>query len=225
MLVALWLGVEPLTEEQTAWPRRNVPRQSCDVTALDHSRGHERAPMIFSEYRGAMDDTTAPVEALAPNSVFSLADDLATLWVEAYQGEVRGELLFQHLAEGTDDPDHRRKLNVLTRLERRTKEALIPVMERSGLSIEPDPENVAETKVIADVASSMSWADLWASAESITTEFIALYLRIGELADGESEAAQLLVAHEEALRDFARKELANSADTSLDAIWALPHMD
>jgi len=171
-----------------------------------------------------MDNTTDSPQSLADNSVFSLDDDLATLWVKAYQGEVTGELLFQSLAEAMEDSDNRQKLEILTLLERRTREALVPVMERNGLSTDPDPENLAATKVIRDVAASMSWAELWTSAESITTEFLALYTRIKTLATDEQEAADLLVAHEEALRDFGRKELAGHGDSSLDAITALPHM-
>jgi hypothetical protein len=97
-------------------------------------------------------------------------------------------------------------------------------MERSGLPTDPDPQTVADTKTIIDMAASMSWVDLWASGESITTQFLALYRRIGELAETEQEAAALLVAHEEALRDFARNEHAGGSDDSLGVIRSLPHM-
>jgi hypothetical protein len=170
-----------------------------------------------------MGDSPASASS-APDAVFSADDDLPTLWIKAYQGEVSGELLFMGLAERTEDLSHRQKLNVLGLLERRTREALVPVMERSGLPTDPDPKTVADTKTITDVAASMSWEDLWASAESITTQFLALYRRIGELAETEREAAALLVAHEEALRDFARIECAGGSDDSLGVIRSLPHM-
>ena len=41
-------------------------------------------------------------------------------------------------------------------------------------------------------------------------------MRIGELDPAEQAASDLLVAHEVALRDFARAELAGDSDTSLD---------
>jgi hypothetical protein len=45
------------------------------------------------------------------------------------------------------------------------------------------------------------------------------------LAPAEDRAvADLLVAHEEALRDFARRELSGRGEDSLDLITALPHM-
>ena len=151
--------------------------------------------------------------ASAPDAVFAADDDLPTLWIKAYQGEVSGELLFTGMAERADNLSHRQKLNVLALLERRTREALVPVMERSGLPTDPDPQTVADTKTITDMAASMSWVDLWASGESIITQFLALYRRIGELAETEQEAAALLVAHEEALRDFAETNVLAGATT------------
>ena len=123
-----------------------------------------------------MSDSQAAA-ASAPDAVFSADDDLLTLWIKAYQGEVSGELLFTGLAERADNLSHRQKLNVLALLERRTREALVSVMERSGLPTDPDPQTVADTKTIIDMAASMSWVDLWASGESITTQFLSLYRR------------------------------------------------
>jgi hypothetical protein len=51
-----------------------------------------------------------------------------------------------------------------------------------------------------------------------------MYRRIGELDPSESETSELLVAHELALRSFARAEIAGDTETSLDRINALAHM-
>ena len=58
----------------------------------------------------------------------------------------------------------------------------------------------------------------------ITTQFLVLYRRIGELAETEQEAAALLVAHEEPYEDFRRIEHAGGSDDSLGVIRPLPHM-
>jgi hypothetical protein len=63
-----------------------------------------------------------------------------------------------------------------------------------------------------------------ASIGTVTDQFIPLYQRIGELDPSELEAADLLVAHEVALRDFTRAELAGDVGTSLDPVHALGHM-
>ena len=58
----------------------------------------------------------------------------------------------------------------------------------------------------------------------ITAQYIPLYQRIGELSPAERETADLLVAHEVALRDFAAAEVAGDRAGSLEPITALAHM-
>jgi hypothetical protein len=172
-----------------------------------------------------MDDAQLTTDTAAPEPVFSAEDDLSTLLIKAYQGEVSGEVLFGQLAHRTDDADHRHKLEVLRLLEARTRDAMVPAMERSGLPTDPDPEVEHDAETLADAAASLAWSDLLAAFEPITTQFIGLYQRIGELATVEDRAvADLLVAHEEALREFGRRELAGRGIDSLDLISALPHM-
>jgi hypothetical protein len=171
-----------------------------------------------------MDTTPETVEVPAAGSVFSLDDDLSALWVKAYQGEVSGEALFGGIGARTDDPDHRRKWEVLRVLEARTREACVEAMERHGLPTEPDPEVVSASEAQAEAGAALAWADLMGFFEPITTEFLAVYRRIGELSETDRAESDLLVAHEEALREFARRELAGRTDDSLELIEALPHM-
>ena len=156
--------------------------------------------------------------------MFTPDDNVATLWVKAYQGEILGEIFFERIAERRDDTDQRLKMGVLSRLERRTKEAVVPAVQRAGLSIDADPSTLADAESLAGAVSALSWAELMASFEPVTTQFAAMYARIGELDPSELETANLLVAHELALRDFARQELAGNTDNSLQAINALAHM-
>jgi hypothetical protein len=156
-----------------------------------------------------------------PSPIFSPEDSLDELWVRAYQGEVLGEALFANIADTLDDPDHAAKMRVLSTLERKTKEAIAPALQRAGLSTDPDPEMLA----LADaLAVDMPWADFLGATASITEQYIPLYERIGELDPSETAASVLLVAHEAALRDFAHAELAGETTTSLDAVNALDHM-
>ena len=60
--------------------------------------------------------------------------------------------------------------------------------------------------------------------EPITSQYIPLYQRVGELSPAEREISDLLVAHERALCAFARAELAGQTSTSLEPIQALAHM-
>jgi hypothetical protein len=172
-----------------------------------------------------MDDSQLTTDTPAPEPVFSADDNLSTLLIKAYQGEVSGEVLFGRLSQRTDDADHRHKLEVLRLLEARTRNAMVPAMERNGLPTDPDPEVEHDAETLADAAASLAWSDLLAAFEPITTQFIDLYQRIGELAAGEDRAvAELLVSHEVALREFGRRELSDRGNDSLDQITALPHM-
>jgi hypothetical protein len=155
--------------------------------------------------------------------VFSEDDPLNVLWVKAYQGEVLGEALFGRMADQMDDEDHVAKMRVLAELERRTKMAVAPALERAGLSTGPDDESLQTAEALAGAAST-PWKDLMATFEPITSQFCAMYRRIGELDPSEKETSDLLVAHELALRSFARAEIAGDTETSLDQITALAHM-
>ncbi len=155
-------------------------------------------------------------------SIFSPEDSLEELWVRAYQGEVLGEALFGRLAERFEGPEHAAKLRVLSVLERRTREAIVPSLQRAGISTDPDPEMATLAASLAAV--EMGWTDFLSATETITAQYIPLYQRIGELDPSEREASELLVAHEAALRSFARAEVAGDTAGSLDAVYALAHM-
>lgn len=177
-----------------------------------------------------MTDTDAALDAAGSEQsaqdfqqIFSPDDPLDVLWVKAYQGEVLGEALFGRMADQLDDEEHKSKMRVLATLERRTKESIAPALERAGLSTEPDPESLGTAEALAGAATT-PWKDLLATFEPITSQFCAMYRRIGELDPSESEMSELLVAHELALRNFARAEIAGDTTTSLEQINALAHM-
>ncbi len=170
------------------------------------------------------DATAGPdVSAQDFQQIFSNDDPLDVLWVKAYQGEVLGEALFGRMADQIGDEDHAAKMRVLATLERRTKEAIVPALERAGLATGPDAESLRTAEALAGAANT-PWKDLMATFEPITSQFCAMYRRIGELDPSEQEASDLLVAHELALRAFAQAEIDDETATSLDAIHALAHM-
>ncbi len=166
-------------------------------------------------------DTRAGAGDAVPSPIFSSDDPLDVLWVRAYQGEVLGEALFGIIAERLEDPARAAKMRRLATLECRTKEAIAPALERAGLSTAPDPEMFT----LADaLAVDMPWEDFLGATEAITEQYMPLYRRIGELDPSEQDASDLLVAHEAALRAFARAELEGRTETSLAEIDALAHM-
>jgi hypothetical protein len=159
-----------------------------------------------------------------PDPVFSPEDGVEELWARAYQGEILGELLFGGIADGLEDPDQAAAMRTLATLERRTKEAVAPAVERAGVSTDTDPETQALAAALLAGALALSWGELMATFGPVTAQFIPLYRRIGELSPAEQATASLLVAHEEALRDFSEAEIAGDRARSLQPITALAHM-
>jgi hypothetical protein len=83
---------------------------------------------------------------------------------------------------------------------------------------------LAAAAALVPGAVALTWDELMATFEPLTSQYISLYERIGQLDPTERATSELLVAHELALRDFARTERAGDVSTSLDAINALAHM-
>jgi hypothetical protein len=172
----------------------------------------------------ATPDTSHADGAAAFIPIFGPEDSLQEILVKAYQGEVLGEALFRGIAEQLHDEDHAAKMRVLSDLERRTKEATAPALARAGVDTAPDPEVLSTAAALVPDAAAMGWEALMVSFEPITSQYIPLYQRVGELSPAEREISDLLVAHERALCAFARAELAGQTATSLEPIQALAHM-
>ena len=137
-----------------------------------------------------------------------------------------GEALFGAMAKREDDPDRRHQLEVLTLLERTTKELAEPVFEQLAISRGDTDATLAVAAEFADALSGASWEEFLAGLGPITTEFLAKYHQLVEQASDETERniAQAYVAHEEALAAFARRGLGQEAGAPLELILALPHV-
>lgn len=147
------------------------------------------------------------------------------LWLESYQAELLGELLFERLADSTDNRDVQRKLAVLGRMEARTAALLRPVLERHGISTDPDAETLKNAEAYATAAASMAWTELLESLEPNTKQYVERYEQLRALSDDQDQGVvDALLAHERALCEFARRELSGDTSHSLDPIVALPHV-
>lgn len=79
---------------------------------------------------------------------------------------------------------------------------------------------------VADAVGAMTWEEFLGSFEPVTTEFLAKYRRLVELAsdDDERAIAEAYVAHEEALAAYARRALGREPGDPFGPILALPHV-
>ncbi len=148
------------------------------------------------------------------------------LWVESYQGEVLGEALFGLLGLRETDAERRRQLDVLTLLERATKELAEPIFEQRALDCGDTAATVAAAAEMADAVAGLTWEEFLGSFDPVITQFLARYRQLVELAgdDTERAIAEAYVAHEEALAVFIRRALGQEDGEPLQAILALPHV-
>ncbi|HEV3281374.1 MAG TPA: hypothetical protein VG032_07195 [Acidimicrobiales bacterium] len=148
------------------------------------------------------------------------------LWVESYQGEVLGESLFARLAERERDPEHRHQLEMLTVLERATKELAEPVLEKRALDWGDTAASETTAAQFADGLAGTSWEEFLGSFEPVISDFLAKYRKLTDLAESETErsVAEAYVAHELALASFVRRGLGHEPGEPLAEILALPHV-
>jgi hypothetical protein len=148
------------------------------------------------------------------------------LWREAYQGEVLGETVFGLLAERMDDPEHRKHLELLTLLERSTKELAEPVLTRNGYDRGDVDALVASITAGIDRSAAAPWDDMVRSTITIADGYLVKYRELVELVDNADDraVAEAYVAHELALVSWARRALGEEAGDPLEPILALPHV-
>jgi hypothetical protein len=148
------------------------------------------------------------------------------LWTESYQGEVLGEALFGWLADREENPERKYQLQMLTLLERATKELAEPVFERRGIPRGDTEGTVAAAVELARGVSDLPWEDFMAGIIPVTVEFLGKYRQLVALAPDavERQVAEAYVNHEEALASFARRASRQEAGDPVELILALPHV-
>jgi hypothetical protein len=147
--------------------------------------------------------------------------EASALWADSFQGEVLGEAYFARMGQLAADPEQKDKIDLLVRLERSTKEMLVPFLDRNGVPTEPNSAVVEAMGAI----EAYDWTTMLEGVRPVAADFLTKYRRLAELVDAaDSTATEALVAHELALDEFCRRELAGEPG-SADAILALPHLN
>lgn len=132
-----------------------------------------------------------------------------------YQGEVLGEAFFGRCFELETDPIRRYKWANLQQLETETKAKLRPYLMRLGISIvqEDVSGKVAE---FSQGFKEKSWRQHMEMIAEVTDFYLGKFREIAAAApSGERDMVQAMIAHETALNNFARREMAGDASGSL----------
>lgn len=148
------------------------------------------------------------------------------LWRESYQGEVLGETVFGLLAQRCEDPDQRKQLEVLTLLERATKEIAEPVLERNGYDRGDVDNLVAAITANIDSSAAAPWDEMVRSTITIADGYLVKYRELVGLVDNDADraVAEAYVAHELALVSWAKRALGEEDGDPLEPILSLPHV-
>ncbi len=156
------------------------------------------------------------------DSVSAPSDEAVRLWVESYQGEVLGEAYFAGMARHVTDPALREKIELLTCLERSTKELLQPVISRLGVAAEPDQ---AVVDAAGNATDDVEYLPMLKNFVAAAAEYLGRYTRLRSLVEPpDAPIVDQLIAHELAFELFARRELAGESDNSTEPIHALSHV-
>lgn len=139
---------------------------------------------------------------------------------ELYQGEILGEVLFDHMLSHFHTPDEQYKLSLLLQLETETKARLRPALA----ALRVDFREQAEFKQMAvDLAGSLegkSWNEAITTLRDVVEPAVDRYKTIAANAPAEyTELAQAMVTHEQALFDFLQLELAGKGNVSIDSVY------
>lgn len=145
-----------------------------------------------------------------------------------YQGEQIGEAASSFFLAREMDPERRYKWATLLQLETETKARLRPFLVRLGLGVE-QTDISAQVAGFTEAAAEKSWLETMRDIAGITDFYLEKFRAIESAApDGEERGmARLMVAHETAINNFAKREIAgDSANSVADMVaqlqWPLP---
>jgi len=131
--------------------------------------------------------------------------------LKAYEGEINGYTFFSELAKAASSEDAKRKLHFLAGLETRTAGILEPLIERHGLTPRSKADLAAEGVRDANKYAGLDWIDLNARFVAEFPPYVDEFLATEALAPAEDlRVCKLVTAHEIALIDFSKEEVAES---------------
>ena len=134
--------------------------------------------------------------------------------LSAWQGEQWGREFFELLAAATDDADRRAKWEVLAELERATGDTLAPlVADDADASAEERPNLGAAAAAYGALPYAEALQQMMTLVEPAIERFRGL---LGMAPEEHREAMQILLDHEVAIEQFAKRELAGETEASLD---------
>lgn len=140
-----------------------------------------------------------------------------------YQGEVLGEAVLGRWLQLEKDPLRRYKWANLQQLETETKARLRPFMMQLGLTVVQNDVR-AQVEEYSKGFADKSWSELMQLTAEVTSVYVEKFREIEAAApEAERAMARMMVVHETALNEFAKRELAGDTEHSLDGVISQLH--
>lgn len=130
----------------------------------------------------------------------------------AYEGEIIGCAMYRGLI-ARRGKDHRRALELLYDIERLTADALAPLIGHYGVAV--SEENATrEGQQLGVSLFDQPWKSMWTEVSRLAADYLRDFNRLANALDEPHTAiGRQVVEHEEALIDFARREIADDPDS------------
>jgi len=131
-----------------------------------------------------------------------------------YEEEIMGEAYFESLAEIDRNADERRKLVLLSKVERCASETILPLLCDYGLRPRDEAELRSLGKADAERHLHLSWAELVDHIVTTYPRFVDDFQALERMApDADLPALKRLTHHETVTIDFANKERTGDRDS------------
>ena len=134
--------------------------------------------------------------------------------LESYEDEVSGEAYFENLVQYYGEPEQKRKLLQLSRLEQQTAARLNPLLDRYELKPQTVDELHRQGRDEARVDGKRSWRELMAFFKNDYLKYIDQFKAMENAGSEQDRSAlQALTQHEVALVEFVTRELAGDTNS------------
>lgn len=142
--------------------------------------------------------------------------------LQAYEGELYGQTLYEDLAASMSNPEQARKWQMLARMETVMGQLLRDLLDHHR--IQPRPDDLWQEQAARDLAeyAPLPWAELMRRFHDELAVDIAAYQALEEdCLPRDAEILGLLTRHEFATRRFCELELAGQSAQSLQPVEQL----
>lgn len=140
----------------------------------------------------------------------------------ALESEILGELVFLNAAKHTRSTEQQYKWNVLAQLETQTLHKLQQFLIQNGHTAKIRPHIKLQAKASGIAMAKLPWKVAMHLLKQGTKPFMETFERMNQHADAQTQTfLQYLLAHEQALAEFATQELKGNSESSLVAVEKL----